>query len=206
MKILTDINEVSRTRGGSHRHPTSSRKVAAITQVRTPNYVGHIRRFLGMINQLSKFSPNLAEETQPLRELLSKDKAWVCGEPQELAFHRIKKILTNAPFFVHFDPNRETIVSADASSYGLGAVLLQKQESGEFQPVVFISHSMTPTEQRYAQIEKEALAFTWACERLADYLVALTFHVQTDHKSLVPLFTTSIYRSFHCRCRGSDCI
>ena len=49
---------------------------------------------------------------------------------------------------------------------------------------------MTQTEQRYAQIEKEALAFTCACERLSDYLMGLTFHVQTDHKPLVPLFTT----------------
>ena len=165
-------------------------KIPAITHVHTPKNAGDVRRFLGMINQLSKISPNLAEETQSLRELLSKERAWVWGEPQELAFCRLKKILTNAPVLAHFDPNRETIVSADASSYGLGAVLLQKQENGEFQPVAFISRSMTPTEQRYAQIEKEALAFTWACERLTDYLMGLTFHVQTDHKPLVPLFTT----------------
>ena len=123
-------------------------KIAAITHVHTPKNVGDVRRFLGMINQLSKFSPNLAEETQPLRELLSKERAWVWGEPQELAFCRLKKILTNAPVLAHFDPNRETIVSADASSYRLEAVLLQKQENGEFQPVAFISHLMTPTEQR----------------------------------------------------------
>lgn len=49
---------------------------------------------------------------------------------------------------------------------------------------------MTPTEGRYTQIDKEALAFTWECEHLADYLVGLTFHIQTDHKSLVPLFST----------------
>ena len=49
---------------------------------------------------------------------------------------------------------------------------------------------MTPTEQRYAQIEKEALAITWACDRFADYLmIGLQFHVETDHKPLVPLLS-----------------
>ena len=62
-------------------------------------------------------------------------------------------------------------MSADASCFGLGAVLMQRQEGGVLKPVAYISRSLTPTEQRYAQIEKEALAFTWACERFSDYLV-----------------------------------
>ena len=39
---------------------------------------------------------------------------------------------------------------------------------------------MTPTKGKYAQIEKEALAFTWACERLSDYLIGMRFHIETD--------------------------
>ena len=54
------------------------------------------------------------------------------------------------------------MVSADASSYGIGAVLLQRQPEGELKPISYISRSLTPTEQRYAKIEKEALSFTWA--------------------------------------------
>ena len=47
---------------------------------------------------------------------------------------------------------------------------------------------MTETEQRYAQIEKEALALTWTFERFRDYLIGIQLH--TDHKPLVPLLST----------------
>ena len=164
-------------------------KVIAIQKVQEPANVGDVRCFMGMTIQMSKFSPNLADMTQPLRELLIKGNQCMWGEPQQRALTRIKEALIRSPLLALFDPYLETVVSADASSYGLGAVLLQKQQSGERKPVAYISRSMTPTELRYAQIEKEALAFTWACERLADYLIGLNFHVETDHKPLVPLFS-----------------
>jgi len=49
-----------------------------------------------------------------MRELLVKGNQWVWGEPQQSAFHRIKEILTSSPVLALFDPNLETIVSADA--------------------------------------------------------------------------------------------
>ena len=89
-----------------------------------------------------------------------------------------------------FEPNRQTIVSADASAYGLGAVLRQKQPNGSLRPIANVSRTMTEFEQRYAQIEKEALALTWACERLNQYLLESKFLLETDHKPLVPLLST----------------
>ena len=68
--------------------------------------------------------------------------------------------------------------------------MVQKHLEGTWKPVAFISRALSSTEEKYAQIEKEALATTWACERLADYLIGKTFHIETDHKPLVPLLGT----------------
>ena len=77
-------------------------------------------------------------------------------------------------------------------NFGLGAVLKQRQPSGELSPVAYASRSMTDTDRRYVQIEKEALATTWALERWSDLLIGMKFKVETDHKPLVPLFTTKL--------------
>ena len=152
-----------------------------------PTSVSELRRFLGMANQLAKFIPDMAAITKPLRDLLSTRNAWSWEHPQQEAFAKVKEVLSTAPTLSLYDPCQETIVSADASSYRLGAVLLQKQKDGSLRPTVYASRALTPTEQRYAQIEKEALPLTWACERFQEYLLGMHFQLHTDHKPLVLL-------------------
>lgn len=76
---------------------------------------------------------------------------------QKAAFEKIKELLTSDRCMTKYHPLYTTTVSADASSFGLGAVLLQTQPSGERRPVAFASMSVTKTEQHYSQTEKEAL-------------------------------------------------
>ena len=75
----------------------------------------------------------------------------------------------------------KTIVSADASSYGLGTVLQQQQKDGKLRTIAVISHYLSNTEKRYAQIEREVLAVTWASERFNDYLIGLQYTLEPDH-------------------------
>ena len=130
--------------------------------------------------------------SQPLRELLLKNRLWCWDTFQQKVFDIIKKELNSPPVLALYDPNNETSVSADASSFSLGAVICQKQRKGQWHPTAFQSRSMTPTEQPYAHIEKEALAVTWACERFCHYLIRSKLRIETDHKPLVPLLSTKL--------------
>ena len=94
-------------------------KVKAIADLPPPTNVQEVRAFLGMVNQLSKFSDHLADKTKSIRELLLKGNQWTWGNAQQKAFEQIKTDLMRAPVLALYDTNKETKVAADASSYVL---------------------------------------------------------------------------------------
>ena len=91
--------------------------------------------------------------------------ARVWGPTQAGAFKETKTELAGPTTLGLYNPDAPTKICADALAYGLGAVLLRQQHDDEWKPVVFASRSMMETEKRYSQIEKEALALVWACEK-----------------------------------------
>ena len=104
---------------------------------------------MGMVNQLGKFSPSLAEISQPLRELLSSKRKWVRSSDQEATFQMVKKELTQPAVIALYDLRANTRVSADPSSYGLGFVLLRECKD-TWKPVAYASCSMSASECGYA--------------------------------------------------------
>ena len=67
---------------------------------------------------------------------------------------------------------------------------MQLLNDGEWCPVAYALRAMSSTEQRYAQVEKEALGITWASEHFANYLIGLKCHIETNQKPLIPLLST----------------
>ena len=176
-------------------------KVNAIVKLPEPTNVTELRRALGMFTYLARFLPKYSTVSAPLRLLLRSDSAWCWDGEQQKAFSDLKQLAVTAPCLKHYNPALPSLVSADASSYGIGGELMQKH-GNEWMPVAYASRSLTDTEKGYAQIEKECLAAVWTCERFDQYLFgAPRVLLQTDHKPLVPLINTRDLDKVPLRCQ-----
>ena len=155
-------------------------KIAAIEKMSYPQSKEELQRYLGMVTYLAKFIENMSNISAPLRELLEKDVDWHWDERHSAAFNQLKTAITSAPVLKYFDPNLPITLSVDASSKGLGAVIMHNEA-----PIAYASRAMTAAEQNYAQIEREMLAITFGCQRFHDYLYGQEMvNVETDHKPL----------------------
>lgn len=157
-------------------------KVAAISELPVPEDAAAVHRFLGMLTYLGKFIDNLSEITAPLRELLHDNVQWHWDHPQQQAFDKLKSMVISPPVLTYYDVAKPVVLTCDASNFGLGAALLQEDK-----PVAYASRTLTDTEKRYAQIEKEMLAIVFACTKFHQYIYGKPIIVETDHKPLVTI-------------------
>ncbi|XP_062539175.1 uncharacterized protein K02A2.6-like [Armigeres subalbatus] len=178
---------------GYHINPQgimpSDSKRNAILSFRQPQNESEVRSFLGLANYMGKFIPELAAIDEPLRRLTQKDVKFHWGEKEESAFHAIKQKLASAERLGFYKLEDQTSVIADASPHALGGVLVQTDTSGVSRVICYASKSLTDTERRYCQTEKEALALVWSVERFQIYLIGREFNLLTDCKALTFLFT-----------------
>ena len=117
-------------------------KVEAVKKLKIPNNVHELRRMLGLFNFVTKFFHNAQINLSPLNNLLKKENCWQWGYSQQKAFDEIKKSLSTAPALAYFEENKEIVVSADASAYAVGGVLLQRH-GDVLRPVAYCSRSLT---------------------------------------------------------------
>jgi len=101
--------------------------------------------------------------------VLSAKNQWKWDSLQDLAFRELKSLLSSSEVLALYNFLLNTVVSSDASAYRQGAFLQQQQNDGHLHPVTY--GALSETEQQYAQIEKETLVVTWACDNFKTILL-----------------------------------
>ena len=169
-------------------------KLSAVQNATAPTNVKELRSFLGLTNYVSRFVPNYAAITKPLRDLTRKNSQWHWLKEHEAAFQTLKENLSNDKTMSYFNPSHTTYVLVDAAPNGLGAILCQKDQNMKDYTIAYASRALTDVESRYSQTEREALAVVWACEHYHLYLFGSKFTVISDHKALETIFNSTSSR------------
>ena len=162
-------------------------KVLVVKRFEAPKTKTQVRAFLGLTGYYRRFIPNYAAVALPLTELTKKmaptDVTWTAK--CEAAFQELKRLLCSTPVLASPDFEKPFILQTDASEYGVGAVLSQRDALGCDHPIAYFSRKLLPREVRYSTVEKECLAIKLGMETFRVYLLGRKFTVETDHRSLV---------------------
>lgn len=159
-----------------------SKYIEAIRDIPQPKNKSEVMRLLGMFKFLARFIPNLTHKTAHLRDLTRLDSEWQWTENHQQELHELKSIIIQTPVLKIFDPAIPLVIQTDASKDGLGCVLMQ-----DGQPIAYASRSLTVSEKKWAQIEKELLAIVFSCEKFHHFIYGRNVTIQSDHKPLEDL-------------------
>jgi hypothetical protein len=164
-------------------------KLRALKDAKPPKTVSELRSILGLANYCSCFIPNLASLAKPLRALTKKGVKWDWRKEHDESLEAIKSNLTTESI-AYFNKYWRTEITVDASPVGLGLVFAQydPKNPSKRHIVRYDSRTLSDVESRYSQVEKEALAVVWACEKLHLYLVGCEFDIVTDNKAVELIF------------------
>ena len=187
---------------GTHPCP---KKIQGITEMTPPTDKQQLASFIGMVTYMGNFVPHLSHHTEPLQAMLKQEAVFAWDEMANASFQKIKDLIAKSATkpLRYYDRRKPVTVQADASQRGLGACLLQ-----DGQPIAYTSKSLTDTETRYANIERELLAIVFACQRFNTYVLGRPFTVESDHKPLEMIHQKSLASappdSSECSCSYSD--
>ena len=160
-----------------------------------PTTLTQLRSFLGAANVYRRFIKDYSKIAKPLNAMLKKDATpnWEDpSESQRAAFEELKRRLTSPPVLVLPKRDRPFMIDTDASSYQLGAVLLQQQnesDPNDWSPVGYWSKTLNDAERNYSATERECFAVVWAVTTLRPYIEGTRFTIRTDHDALRWLMT-----------------
>jgi hypothetical protein len=166
-------------------HPDTD-KLARIVDWRTPRDYNDIQRFVGLVNYVANFLPDVTTYTGPLMSMTQNGAPFHWRPIHQQCFDMIKRICRKTPIIRPIDPKSDEPIwlICDASKTGVGAMYGQGPTWQNCRPAGFMSKKFTLAQQNYAVHEMETLAILESLQCWEDKLVGYRIHVVTDHKAL----------------------
>lgn len=159
----------------------SDEKTQAVANFPLPGDKKAVQRFLGLTSYFRKFVDGYALIAKPLTDMLRKDCQFMFKELQQVAFEQLKAALVSKPVLQLYDHGAATKIHTDASKFGFGAVMFQKnQHDNLFHPVMYMSRKTKPCEEKYHSYELEVLAVIGALTKWRVYVLGTKFKIITD--------------------------
>ena len=161
-------------------------KMARIREWRTPRSYNDIERFLGLVNYVAHFMPDLSAYTGPLHTIQRNGHLFEWRPIHQKCFDSIKMLASQAPILKPIDPNNPDPiwVVCDASTHGVGAYYGQGKDWRTCRPAGFMSKKFTTAQRSYRVFELETIAILEALLKWEDKLLGHRVNVVTDHKAL----------------------
>ncbi len=175
------------TRTGYH---PSQRSVTKALQMRRPIGKTEVGRYLGMINWLGRFIPNLAQATAAIAHQKKKNVKWHWSQECETSYRLVQQLVNNCKLLYHHDPTKPVYIQTDASNDCIGAFLFQYGPGKEVRPLEFMSKKLQGAELNWHSNVKECFAVLIACKKWYKFLCGKRFVVFSDHKNLEVLLAS----------------
>ncbi|GBL54392.1 Retrovirus-related Pol polyprotein from transposon 297, partial [Araneus ventricosus] len=155
----------------------------SVQKITEPTCVKEVQSYLQTCSWFRRYVPHFSEIARPLSDLTKKNKTWTWREPERKAFESLKKMLISPPVLSQPDGSKPFIIRTDASSYALGAVLIQGEKPEEH-VIEYASRLLSSAERNYSTTEREALAVVWALEKFRGYVENQEIIIASDHQPL----------------------
>ena len=145
--------------------------VEGILQISHPRNIKELQYFIGKINFLRRFIPNLAELLRNITNMLNKEIGVKWTLEEKKSFELVKHALIQAPVLISPDFTKDFLIFSFASEHTMAIVLLQKGPEGQEQPIAFFSKELRDAPLKYNIMEKQAYALVKALKYFRLYIL-----------------------------------
>ena len=133
-------------------------RITAILALPLPAHKKGLQSFIGRINFVRRFIPDIADLLSPLTAMLRKNIPFSWTKEGKRSFELIKEALAAAPTLVNPNFSKDFVLYAYGDIDSISAMLVQHNDEGLEQPVAFFSQGLKDYELRYSFVEKHVLA------------------------------------------------